>query len=106
MQNFVNGSVTTRPRWTRVSSTHGCGIAPRRYGGLNTSSQAVTQAAIRINVETQAKVGRRDVTEIDLFTQVFSLDEPKIGAPRLRLMEDDGSKAYQSAPWIRGCRRW
>jgi hypothetical protein len=59
-------------------------------------SQAVSQAAIRVNTETQAKVGRRDITETDLFNQVFSLDEPKIGAPRLRLMEDDGSKTYKS----------
>ncbi|MPZ67060.1 MAG: restriction endonuclease [Pseudonocardiaceae bacterium] len=59
-------------------------------------SQAVNQAAIRINAETQAKVGRRDITETDLFNQVFSLDEPKIGAPRLRLMADDGSKTYRS----------
>jgi hypothetical protein len=36
------------------------------------------QAAIRVNAETQAKVGRRDITETALFNQVFSLDEPKI----------------------------
>ncbi len=59
-------------------------------------SQAVSQAAIRVNTETQAKVGRRDVTETNLFNQVFSLDEPKIDAPRLRLMAEDGSKMYQS----------
>jgi hypothetical protein len=41
-------------------------------------SRAVSQAAIRVNAETQAKVGRRDITETDLFNQVFSLDEPKI----------------------------
>jgi hypothetical protein len=43
-------------------------------------SRAVSQAAIRVNSETQAKVGRRDITETDLFNQVFSLDEPKIRA--------------------------
>jgi hypothetical protein len=59
-------------------------------------TQAVSQAAIRVNTETQAKVGRRDITETDLFNQVFSLDEPKIDAPRLRLMEDDGSKTYKN----------
>lgn len=58
--------------------------------------QAVTQAAIRVNTEAQAKLGRRDVSETDLFNQAFSLDDPKDGAPRLRLMEDDGSKTYQS----------
>jgi len=45
--------------------------------------QAVMQAAIRVNAETQAKVGRMDVSETDLFNQVFSLDQPKPGAPRL-----------------------
>lgn len=59
-------------------------------------AQAVTQAAIRVNAETQAKVGRRDIVETDLFNQAFSLDEPKPNAPRLRLMGDDGSKTYQS----------
>lgn len=59
-------------------------------------SQAVTQAAIRVNAETQAKVERRDISETDLFNQVFSLDAPKVGAPRLRLMPDNGSKTYQS----------
>lgn len=62
----------------------------------NHFAQAVTQAAIRVNAETQAKVARRDITETDLFNQVFSLDEPKVGAPRLRLMADDGSKTYLS----------
>ena len=59
-------------------------------------AQAVTQAAIRVNAETQAKLGRRDIGETDLFTQAFSLDAPKPGSPRLRLMEDDGSKTYKS----------
>lgn len=59
-------------------------------------SQAVSQAAIRVNAETQAKVGRRDISETDLFNQVFKLDEPKAGAPRLRLMANDGSKTYEN----------
>lgn len=58
--------------------------------------QAVLQAAIGVNAETQAKVGRTDVSEIDLFNQVFTLDAAKPGAPRLRLMADDGSKTYES----------
>lgn len=58
--------------------------------------QAVMQAAIRINAETQAKLGRMDVSETALFNEVFSLDAPKAEAPRLRLMEDDGSRTYQS----------
>lgn len=51
---------------------------------------------MRINAETQAKVGRRDVSESDLLNQVFSLDPPKSGVPRLRLMVDDRSKTFQS----------
>lgn len=58
--------------------------------------QAVMQAAIRINAETQAKLGRMDVSEVALFNDAFSLDAPKDGAPRLRLAKDDGGKTYQN----------
>jgi hypothetical protein len=58
--------------------------------------QTVMQAAIRINAEAQAKLGRRDVSETDLFNQAFSLDAPRADAPRLRLAEDNGSKTYQN----------
>ena len=57
---------------------------------------AVIQASIRINAEAQAKASRRDKSEGDLFKQLFSLDPPKPGMPRLRIMEDNGSKTYQS----------
>ncbi|MDO9455220.1 TIGR02391 family protein [Nocardioides sp.] len=57
---------------------------------------AVTQSAIRVNTEAQAKLSRRDISEGDLFAQAFTLDAPKPGAPRLRPMQDDGSKTYQS----------
>lgn len=58
--------------------------------------QAVMDAAIQVNAETQKKLGRRDVSETDLFNQAFSLDDPKIGKPRLRLMDDDDSPTYRS----------
>lgn len=58
--------------------------------------QAVMQAAIRINAATQAKLGRMDVSETDLFKQAFSSDEPKSGAPRLRLADNDGSKTHEN----------
>jgi hypothetical protein len=58
--------------------------------------QAVMQAAIRINAETQAKLRRMDVSETDLFNQAFSLSAPTAGASRLRLMADDGSKTFKS----------
>ena len=58
--------------------------------------QAVMQAAIRINAETQTKLGRMDVSEIALFNEPFSLSDPKAGTPRLRLMENDGGKTYEN----------
>ena len=57
---------------------------------------AVMRAAARVNAETQMKVGRKDVAETDLFNQAFSLDEPKPGAPRLRITQDDGSPTYKN----------
>jgi hypothetical protein len=58
--------------------------------------QAVMQAAIRINAESQAKLGRMDVSETALFNEAFSLSDPKPGAARLRLAKDDGSKTYEN----------
>lgn len=58
--------------------------------------EAVEGAIKKLNAEAQNKVGRRDVSETDLFNQAFSLDEPKPGKARLRRMKDDGSATYQS----------
>lgn len=58
--------------------------------------EAVEGAIKKLNAETQNKVGRRDISETDLFKQAFSLDEPKAGKSRLRRMEDDGSDTYKS----------
>ncbi|MCK7638064.1 TIGR02391 family protein [Corynebacterium sp. P7202] len=58
--------------------------------------EAVGGAILKLNAETQNKVGRRDVRETDLFKQAFSADEPKTGKPRLRRMKDDGSDTYKS----------
>lgn len=58
--------------------------------------QAVMQAAIRVNAETQAKLGRMDVSETALFNEAFSMDAPKEGTARLRLTADDGGKTYQN----------
>lgn len=58
--------------------------------------EAVGGAIQKLNAETQNKVGRRDVSETDLFKQAFSLDEPKAGKPRLRRTKDDGSDTYKS----------
>lgn len=58
--------------------------------------QAVMQAAIRINAETQVKLGKMDVSETSLFNQAFSLEAPKADASRLRLMVNDGSATFSS----------
>lgn len=58
--------------------------------------EAVEGAIRKLNAETQNKVGRRDVSETDLFKQTFSLDPPKLGKARLRRMADDGSDTYKS----------
>lgn len=57
---------------------------------------AVEDAAKKVNAETQNKVGRRDISETDLFKQSFSLDVAATGKPRLRRMQPDGSDTYKS----------
>lgn len=57
---------------------------------------AVEDAAKKLNAETQNKVGRRDVSETDLFKQVFSLDAAVPGKSRLRRRTPDGSDTYKS----------
>lgn len=68
----------------------------RSYWNTGHYHQAVMQAAIRINAETQAKLGRMDLSETALFNEAFSLNAPKADAPRLRLADDDGSKTYEN----------
>jgi hypothetical protein len=68
----------------------------KSYWNTGHYNQAVMQAAIRINAETQSKLGRMDVSETALFNEAFSLDPPKSGASRLRLALDDGGKTYQN----------
>lgn len=58
--------------------------------------EAVEGAIKKLNAEIQNKVGRRDVSETDLFKQAFSLDAPRTGKARLRRMKDDGSDTYSS----------
>jgi len=58
--------------------------------------EAVGGAIRKLNAEAQNKVGRRDVSETDLFKQSFSTDEPKPGKSRLRRIQDDGSDTYRS----------
>jgi hypothetical protein len=72
--------------------------------------QAILQAGVKLNAETQNKLGRRDVSEKDLFRQAFTTKAPEQGKPRLRLMHNDGSPTYISlqdgaAAFAEGCYR-
>ena len=58
--------------------------------------EAVTAAARSVNAALQAKVNRKDASESKLVSECFSLDAPKPGIPRLRLMPDDGSDTYKN----------
>lgn len=58
--------------------------------------EAVEAAIKKLNAETQNKVGRRDISESDLFAQAFSLDPPSTGKSRIRRMPNDGSKTFES----------
>lgn len=62
----------------------------------NHFAQAVRDAVTKLNAETQNKVGRRDVSETDLFKQSFSMDDPKPGKARLRRMPPEDSDTYRS----------
>ena len=58
--------------------------------------EAVSAAAKSVNAMLQAKVSRRDLSDAKLVSECFSLDPPKPGCPRLRLMPNDGSEVYTS----------
>jgi Protein of unknown function (Hypoth_ymh) len=66
----------------------------KSYWNTGHYHQAVMQAALQINAQTQAKLGRMDISETDLFNQAFSLKDPEPGASRLRFADNDGSKTY------------
>lgn len=57
---------------------------------------AVQDAITKLNAETQNLVGRRDISETDLFKQAFTLDAPAPGKARLRRIPPDDSKTYTS----------
>ncbi len=64
--------------------------------------EAVEGAIRKLNAETQNKLGRRDVSETDLFNQAFSEQAPAAGRPRLYRMKNDGSSTFKSVQ--RGAR--
>lgn len=64
--------------------------------------EAVEGAIRKLNAETQNKLGRRDLSETDLFNQAFSENPASQNNPRLHRMQDDGSKTFKSVQ--RGAR--
>lgn len=58
--------------------------------------QGVVDALKRINAEAQNKTNRHELSETPLFRQLFSLEDPKPGMPRLRLFDDDGGDTFKS----------
>lgn len=64
--------------------------------------EAVEGAIRKLNAETQNKLGRRDLSETDLFNQAFSEQPGTVKSPRLHRMPDDGSKTFKSVQ--RGAR--
>lgn len=64
--------------------------------------EAVEGAIRKLNAETQNKLGRRNVSETDLFNQAFSEQAPAAGRPRLYRMKNDGSSTFKSVQ--RGAR--
>jgi uncharacterized protein (TIGR02391 family) len=58
--------------------------------------EAVEAALKKLNAETQNKVGRRDIGETKLFQEAFTTDAAGQDRGRLRRMEPDDSKTYQS----------
>lgn len=64
--------------------------------------EAVEGAIRKLNAETQNKLGRRDVSETDLFNQAFSEQPAVAKSPRLHRTLDDGSKTFKSVQ--RGAR--
>lgn len=58
--------------------------------------EAVGAAARAINVQTQAKLGRRDASEAKLLGDAFSTNPPAPGHPRLRLSVDDGGDTFKN----------
>lgn len=64
--------------------------------------EAVEGAIRKLNAETQNKLGRRDVSEVDLFNQGFSEQPASAKNARLHRIPNDGSRTFKSVQ--RGAR--
>ncbi|MFF3790853.1 TIGR02391 family protein [Streptomyces sp. NPDC001981] len=58
--------------------------------------QAVGAAAVAVNAQSQAKLGRKDLSESKLLGEAFSTRAPEVGKPRLRFGANDGSDTWRS----------
>ena len=58
---------------------------------------ALHLAATALVSITQAKTNRHEISDRNLYQEVFNLSEPTPGKPRLRVRDDDGSETYKSA---------
>ncbi|MFF7362329.1 TIGR02391 family protein [Streptomyces sp. NPDC008125] len=58
--------------------------------------QAVGVAAVAVNAHSQAKLGRKDLSESKLLGDAFSLKDPEPGKPRLRLPPKEDSDTWRS----------
>lgn len=58
--------------------------------------QAVAVAAVAVNAQAQAKVGRKDLSEWKLLNDAFGLKDPEPGKPRLRLAPKEDSDTWRS----------
>lgn len=58
--------------------------------------EAVEVAIRKLNAETQNKIGRRDISGVDLFNQAFNDKDPQSGKPRLWRMKNDQSDTFKS----------
>lgn len=70
--------------------------AAQSFWRSNHRREAVQAAARAVNAQLQDRLDRRDVNEAHAVRQAFTLDQPKPKAPRLRLMEDDGSPTFRT----------
>lgn len=90
------GGEDQSPRITASSMHHLIWGAAETQWTLGQPHEAVLAAAKAINSQLQAKVARRDVSEVDLVKQAFSEKPPEPGKPRLRFNSIEDEKTRES----------
>lgn len=78
------GSADQSPRISAAALHADVWSAAAAQWGVGHRHEAVLAAAKIVNSRLQAKVSRRDVSEVDLVRQAFSRDDAEPGKPRLR----------------------